>query len=127
MKPKSARGSVPTTIDEYLAPLNADKRSALQTLRKDIHAAAPGLVECISYGLGAFRLNGKTLVYLGAAAGHCAFYPGSIVQAFKDELKAYDTSKGTIRFQPSDPQRSALVRKIVKARIAQNAQRAKKA
>ena len=126
MKPKSARGPAPTTIDEYLAPLSADKRAALQKLRKDIHAAAPGLVECISYGLGAFRLNGKALVYLGGYATHCAFYPGSAVQALADELKGYDTSRGTIRFQPDAPLPSKLVRKIVTARIAQNAARAKK-
>jgi len=112
--------STPTTPDEYLAGLNNDKRRALEKLRKDIKAAAPKAEECMSYGIPGFRLNGKLLVSYGAAARHCAFYPGSIVQAFKKELKGYDTSgKGTIRFSVEEPLPAALVRQIVKARIAQ--------
>jgi uncharacterized protein YdhG (YjbR/CyaY superfamily) len=107
------------THNDYLAAVNADKRTALKKLRKDIKAAAPKAEECISYGIPGFRLNGKLLVSYGAGAKHCAFYPGSIVEEFKDELKGYDTSKGTIRFPADEPLPSALVRKIVKARIAQ--------
>jgi uncharacterized protein YdhG (YjbR/CyaY superfamily) len=104
----------------YLNRLGEDRRAALKKLRKDIKAAAPKAEECISYGIPGFRLNGKLLVSYGAGAKHCAFYPGSIVQAFKDELKGYDTSgKGTIRFPADKPLPSALVRKIVKARIAE--------
>src|SRR5437660_3943737 len=74
----------------------------------------------MSYGLPGFRLNGKLLVSYGAAAKHCAFYPGSIVRKFKTELKDYDTTgKGTIRFSADEPLPSALVRRIVKARIAE--------
>ena len=74
----------------------------------------------MSYGIPGFRLNGKLLVSYGAAAKHCAFYPGSIAQKFQKELKDYDASgKGTIRFSPDKPLPNALVRKIVKARIAQ--------
>jgi len=74
----------------------------------------------VSYGIPGFRMNGKLLVSYGAAAKHCAFYPGSIVREFAKELKDYDTTgKGTIRFSPDKPPPSALVRKIVKARIAQ--------
>ena len=117
-KPKSRGG--PTTHDDYLAALSADKRDALEKLRKDIKAAAPKAEECISYGIPGFRLNGKLLVSYGAAAKHCAFYPGSIVQKLKKELKDYDTTgKGTIRFSADKPLPGALVRKIVKARIAQ--------
>ena len=77
----------------------------------------------MSYGSPGFRLNGKLLASYGAAAKHCAFYPGSIVQQFKTELKDYDTSgKGTIRFSADKPLPGALVRKIVKARIAQRAE-----
>ncbi len=110
------------TIDEYLAALSDDKRAALQKLRETIRRAAPGAEEVISYRLPAFRLNGL-LVAFGATANHCAFFPmsGSMVEAFHDELKGYDTSKGTIRFQPNKPLPAALVRKIVKARIAENA------
>ncbi len=109
------------TIDEYLATLSEDKRAALEKLRKAIKAAAPKAEECISYQLPAFRLNGRMLVWFGATAKHCAFYPGAVVEAFKSELKDYDTSKGTIRFQPDHPLPAALVRKLVKARIAENA------
>lgn len=111
-----------TTIDEYLAPLSADKRAALEKLRKTIRAVAPKAEECISYGLAAFRLNGRPLVAFGAAAKHCAFYPmsSSTVKACRDELEDYDTSKGTIRFPANKPLPAALVRKLVKARIAEN-------
>ena len=106
-------------IDEYLAALPDDKRVALEKLRKTIRAAAPKAEECISYGIPAFRLDGRMLVAFGAAANHCAFYPGSFpVEAHKDELKDYDTSKGTIRFPADKPLPVALVRKMVKVRIA---------
>ena len=112
----------PKTIDEYLAALSDDKRAALEKLRKTIRAAAPEAEECISYQLAAFRQNGL-LVAFGATRNHCAFYPmsASTVAAYKDELKDFDTSKGTIRFQPDNPLPAALVRKLVKARIAENA------
>ncbi|PYQ10952.1 MAG: hypothetical protein DMF80_22965 [Acidobacteria bacterium] len=111
------------TIDEYLAGLSDDKRAALQKLRKTIRSAAPGAVECISYRLPAFRLDGRMLVAFGATAHHCAFYPmsASTVKAHKDELKGYDTSPGTIRFPTDRPLPATLVRKLVKARIAENA------
>ena len=112
-----------TTIDEYLAALPADKRAALQFVRRAIKAAAPRAEECISYGIPAFRLDGKLLVHFGAAARHCAFYPGAVVESFRDELRGYDTSKGTIRFQPDAPLPAALVRKLVLAQAARRAAR----
>src|SRR5262245_36214014 len=116
----------PTTIDEFLANLSVDKRSALEKLRKSIKAAAPKAEECISYGLAAFRLNGRPLVAFGATANHCAVYPmsSSTVAALKDDFKNYDTSKGTIRFQADKPLPVGLVRKLVKARVAENEGRA---
>jgi len=123
VRAKSKGPAKPTTIDEYLAPLSDDRRDALQKLREAIRAAAPGVEECISYGMPAFRHNGRMLVWMGAAAGHCAFYPGGVVQAYEKELKAFETSKGTIRFQPDHPVPAALIRKIVKQRIADNARR----
>jgi uncharacterized protein YdhG (YjbR/CyaY superfamily) len=111
----------PNTIDEYLAALSAHKRAALEKLRRAIKAAAPKATECISYQVPAFRLNGRMLVSFGAAAKHCAFYPGAYpIAAHKVALKYFDTSKGTIRFQPDKPLPSALVRKLVKVRIAEN-------
>ncbi len=111
------------TIDEYLATLSDDKRAALEKLRKTIRAALPGAEECISYQLPAFRFEGRVLVWFGAASNHCAFYPGAVVEAHKDELKDYEISKGTIRFQPDKPLPAALVRKLLKARIEVSAAR----
>ena len=112
--PTSARSH-----NDYLDTLSPDQRAALQKLRQQIQGAAPKAEECMSYGIPGFRLNGKLLVSYGAAAKHCAFYPGSIVQQFKRELKSCDTSgKGTIRFSADKPLPASLVRKIVKARIA---------
>jgi uncharacterized protein YdhG (YjbR/CyaY superfamily) len=118
----------PKTSDEYLAALRDDKRAALEKLRKTIRAAAPKAEECISYQLPAFRLNGRMLVALGATAKHCAFYlmSSSTVETYQDELKEYDTSKGTIRFPADNPLPAALVRKLVKARIAENEARDKR-
>jgi uncharacterized protein YdhG (YjbR/CyaY superfamily) len=122
---RSVRAMKPRNIDEYLRAVGADQRAALERIRKAVKAAAPGAEEYISYGLAAFRLDGRPLVAFGATANHCAFYPMSatMVAAYEGELKAYDTSKGTIRFQPRKPLPATLVRKLVKARVAENASR----
>jgi uncharacterized protein YdhG (YjbR/CyaY superfamily) len=111
----------PRTIDEYLARLTPDKRAALQKLRKQIRAAVPRAEECISYQVPAFRLDGRFLLAFAAATNHCSFYPGTAVEDHKDELRGYDTSKGTVRFAPDRPLPATLVRKLVKARIAKSA------
>jgi uncharacterized protein YdhG (YjbR/CyaY superfamily) len=118
-KPR-ATSRKPKTTDDYLAAVRPDKRAALEALRRSIKAAVPKAEECISYQVPAFRLNGKLLVAYAAAANHCAFYPGSVVQAVKDELRDYDTSKGTIRFPANKPLPPALVRKLIKLRMAKN-------
>jgi uncharacterized protein YdhG (YjbR/CyaY superfamily) len=112
----------PKNIDEYLASVGEDKRAALERLRNTIKSAAPKAEECISYGLAAFRLDGRPLVAFGAAANHCAFYPMSsfTLSAHKEELEGYDTSKGTIRFPADKPLPATLVRRLVRARIAEN-------
>jgi uncharacterized protein YdhG (YjbR/CyaY superfamily) len=114
----TAKPTKPQTHDDYLARVSADKRAALQKLRREIKSAAPKAEECISYQLPAFRLNGKFLVAYGAAAHHCAFYPGSVIRRLKIELKGYDTSKGTLRFPADKPLPVTLVRKLVKLRMA---------
>jgi uncharacterized protein YdhG (YjbR/CyaY superfamily) len=118
----------PKTIDEYLASVDADHRGALQKLRETIHSVAPRAEECISYGIPAFRLNGRSLVFFGAWANHCAFYPGSsaTLKKFRNELSDFQTSKGTLRFSPDKPMPVALVKKLLKARIAENNARANK-
>jgi uncharacterized protein YdhG (YjbR/CyaY superfamily) len=119
---------LPKTIDEYLARAKPEQRAALEKLRKTIHAVAPDVEEGISYRLAGFKLNGRPLVYFGAWANHCAFYPGSstLAKRFEDQLKGFETSKGTIRFTPDKPLSARLVKKLVKARIVENEARATK-
>jgi uncharacterized protein YdhG (YjbR/CyaY superfamily) len=108
------------TITAFLAKLDADNRRALQKLRKDIKAAAPRAEECISYQIPAFKLDGRMLVWFHSAKKHLSFFPGAYpIKACKNDLKPYKTSKGTIRFSPDNPLPAALVRKLVKARIAE--------
>jgi uncharacterized protein YdhG (YjbR/CyaY superfamily) len=115
----------PKDIDEYLGRLGEEQRGALERVRKIIRSAVPGAEECISYQLPTFRLNGRLLVAFGAAAKHCAFYPmsGATIAEYKNDLKGFDVSKGTIRFTVDKPMPAALVRKLVKARIAENKRR----
>jgi len=114
----------PTTIDEYLKDVKPDQQPALEKLRETIRAVAPKAEECISYGIPAFRLNGRALVFFGAWANHCAFYPGSsaTLKKFRNELKGFQISKGTIRFSSDRPLPVALVKRLVKARMAENQQ-----
>lgn len=109
------------TFDDCLASYRPEQRAALEKLRKVIRAAAPKAEEGVNYGLAAFLLNGKPLAGLGASKNHCSYFPmtGHTVEQFKDDLKDFETSKGTIRFTPDKPLPTTLVRKIVKARIVE--------
>ena len=109
----------PTNTDEYIAQLPADQCTALEKLRKQILAAAPSAVEHFGYGLPGFKLNGHPLIYMGAAKNHCALY-GSVPVGFKEELKNFKVSKGTIRFTPEKLIPAALVKAIVKAKVAES-------
>ncbi|MGH7543492.1 MAG: iron chaperone [Gemmatimonadota bacterium] len=123
-KTKNKAKRKPRTIDQYLGALSEDQRAALEDLRRTIREAAPEAEECISYQLPAFRQNGM-LVAFGARPRHCAFYlmSSTTLEAFRDELDGYAISKGTIRFQSNAPLPAALVRRLVKARLAENAGR----
>ena len=122
MKSKVTKKAKTKTVSGYLAALSTENRAALNKLRKNIRAAAPGAEECISYQMPAFRFDGRMLVWYGAWEKHCALYPGTSIAPFKKDLGRFDTgNKGTIRFQPDDPLPATLVRRLVKARIAQNA------
>ncbi len=114
-------------IDDYLAAVSPDQRAALEKLRQTIRAAAPQATEAISYGMPAFKHQGA-LVYFAAFKNHCSFFPGSpaLIRAYQRELASYETAKGTIQFTPAKPLPAALVRKIVKARLAENEARWKK-
>src|SRR5256712_13867524 len=110
------------TVDEYLAAAPKDKRAARTRLRKTIKAAAPKATESMSYGIAAFKhSSGKPLIYFGYWKDHCALYGTgrAVIEAHAAELKAYDLSKGTIRFPADKPLPGRLVTKIVKERIAE--------
>ena len=111
----------PRSIDEYLAGQSAECREALLKVRRAVRAAAPGAEECISYGMPAFRLDGKLIAGFRAAASHCSYHPmsGATVATLRADLSKYDTSPGTIRFSARAPLPATLVRKLVKARIAE--------
>jgi uncharacterized protein YdhG (YjbR/CyaY superfamily) len=120
-------GTKPKSIDDYLARVRLEQRAALERLRKTIRAAARDAEESFSYGLPAFRLNGKPLVAFSASSKHCSFFPmdSTTVAAHKELLKGFDTSKGTVRFTSDQPLPAAVVRKMVQARIAAIGQSAK--
>ena len=123
---KARRGSS-KDVDAFLAKVPEDARAALEKLRKTIRGAAPKATEGIGYAIPTFYHQGP-LVAFAASKNHCGFYVMSpaIMEAHKDELKPYDTAKATIRFAADKPLPAALVRRLVKARIAENEARARK-
>jgi len=117
----AARGKgVPKNVDEYLADVPQPARSTLNKIRVAIRSAVPSeATETISYGMPAFKHQG-VLVWFAAFSNHCSFFPtASVIAAFKNELKGFTTSKGTIHFPTDQPLPAALVKKIVKLRVAQ--------
>lgn len=114
-------------VDTYLESVPPDKRILLEKLRKTIRSAAPKAEEVISYQMPAYKYHG-VLVYFAAFKDHCSFFPGakSILSTFAADLKGYRTSAGTIQFTTENPLPAALVRKIIKARMAENESRRKK-
>ena len=109
------KDSTAANVDEYFAALPGDQRAALRRVRATIRAAAPEAVESISYGMPAFRYQGRPLIYFGAARNHCAPYGN--MEPYKDDLEGHYTSKGTLRFTSSRLLPAALVEQIVKVRM----------
>jgi len=114
---------VPKDIDEYLAGVPEPARGTLNKVRAAIRAAVPPeATEAITYRMPTFKYKGS-LVAFAAFKNHCSLFPMSmaVIAAFKDELKGFHTSKGTIHFPLDKP--AALLKKMVKARVAQNEER----
>ena len=116
--PAKRRGA-PRTIDEYLAGVPEPARSTLRKVRAAIRSAAPReATETISYGMPAFKYKG-VLVWFAAFSDHCSLFPtAAVIDAFKNELKVYSTTPGTIHFPIDKPLPAALIRKLVRARVA---------
>ena len=117
----AAKGKgAPKNVDEYLAGVPEPARGTLNEIRAAIRSAVPPeATEAISYGIPMFKYKGP-LVGFAAFSKHCSLFPtGSVIEAFKNELKGFSTSKGTIHFPTDKPLPAALVKKLVKARVAQ--------
>ena len=110
------------TVEEYWDALSEDQRDGLERIREAIKVAAPDAEETLSYGIPAFKLGGKVLVYYAAFRDHYSIYPytDAMVEAVGDQLKPYLRDKGTIWFDPKKRIPVGLIKQIVKARIAEN-------
>jgi uncharacterized protein YdhG (YjbR/CyaY superfamily) len=121
-KAVSKSNAAPANVDEYLAGVPEPDRDTLNRVRAAIRSAVPKeATEAISYGIPTFKYKGP-LIGFAAFSNHCSLFPmsSSVVEAFKKELEGFQTSKGTIRFPADKPLPAALLKKLVKARIAQN-------
>jgi uncharacterized protein YdhG (YjbR/CyaY superfamily) len=115
----------PTSVEDYMAALPEPSRAALEELRKTIRGIAPEATEAISYGMPSFKDHGRILVYYAAFKDHYSLFPASttVMATLGEELKPYFSGKGTIRFDARKPLPVALVKKIVEARLEENASR----
>ena len=123
---KEDRWSKAKTVEEYLAAVPPRERAALEELRRTIRSAAPDAEEGISYQMPVFKLNGA-LVFYAAFSDHLSLFVASkeVVKEFKKDLKPYYNSGATIHFTPEKPLPASLVKRLVKAKIKQNEERAK--
>ena len=116
------RKGVPKNFAEYLVAVPKPGRSPLVKMRAAIRAVLPrDAMETISYGIPAFKDKTGVLVWFAAFSDHCSLFPtASVIGEFKDELKDFSTSKGTIHFPIGNPLPVALIKSLVKARVQQN-------
>jgi len=122
--PAAKHKVIPRSVEEYLAGVPEPARSTLSSIRAAVRAAVPAAAtEAISYGIPAFKYKGVLLWY-AAFSDHCSLFPtSSVIKALKNELKNFQVSKGTIRFPVDKPLPASLVKKMVKARIAEKEQK----
>ena len=111
----------PKTIDDYLEALPADRREALESLRKTIKAIVPNADECISYAMPAFRVDGRVVAGFLATRKGCSYYPfsGRTLATLAADIASYEQTKGALHFEPERPLPKTLVRKLIKARLAE--------
>lgn len=118
--PKRAM-SKPATIDAYLSKVTGARRAALDELRALLRSLLPKAEECVSYGLPAFRLDGKVVAGFAATTKGCSYYPfsGATLATLSAELRGYSMTSGALHFTPDAPLPRALVRKLLKTRMAE--------
>jgi uncharacterized protein YdhG (YjbR/CyaY superfamily) len=118
---KAKRSRAPKNVNEYLAGIAEPGRGMLIKMRKVIRSAMPsGTSETVSYSIPAFKYKKRAMVWFAAFSNHCSLFPGaSVIEAFENELKGFSTSKGTIHFPTNKPLPTTLIRKLVKARVAE--------
>jgi uncharacterized protein YdhG (YjbR/CyaY superfamily) len=111
----------PTTVDEYLAAVPVEQRAALEALRRTIRSIVPQAVECISYGIPAFRLGRSVVAGFAARAKGCSYYPfsGSTLGTLAADLAKYERTKSALHFRAEKPLPAGLVRKLIMARLAE--------
>jgi uncharacterized protein YdhG (YjbR/CyaY superfamily) len=127
MKEGTEKRTAPTSVEDYLASIPDDASSALENLRQSIKKVVPEAVEVISYQIPTFRYNGRMLVAYSAHKNHCSLHlmSKSLMGVYKEELKSYDTTKASVHFTLEHPLPTALVNKLIKARINENEARSK--
>ncbi len=122
-KPVRTRSSSrePRSIDAYLGTLDDERRATLSALRRTIRALVPGAVECFSYGMPAFRVDGRVVAGFQATAAGASYYPfsGSTLETLAGELGRYHRTRSALHFPADRPLPATLVRKLLRARLAE--------
>jgi uncharacterized protein YdhG (YjbR/CyaY superfamily) len=108
-----------TTIDEYLAGVDATQRATLEVLRAQLHELLPTAEECISYGIPGFRVEGHVVAGFAAFRNHVSYFPhsGDVIPHMARELRGYKTSRGTLRFENDTPLPREIVETLVRLRL----------